>query len=213
MIPSSPTIVLSVIRKKKSPALLHFASFPLVFPLIPRLFPPNLSSFLSYFLFLPLFFSTQDDCRTIVWKPLLAKNRNLLNSIAGSSSGGGGTGAGGGGGGGFLRSFRGGPHRLGHHRAESIKTADIAVVLPATEPDPSHAGFFGTRALRLSEDIPNPARTFSLLYGDWGLDGGGAVAGEARGTGSGCTSVLGSGTLDLECDDDGMYAMLFQVGE
>lgn len=149
----------------------------------------------------------------MVWKPLLAKNRNLLNSVTVSSSGGDGTGATGGGGRGFLRSFRGRPHRLGHHRAESIKTADIAVVLPATEPDPSHPGFFGTRALRLSEDIPNPARTFSLLYGDWGLGGGGAVAGEAGGAGSGCASGVGNGTLDLECDDDGMYAMLFQVGK
>ncbi|CAM9309178.1 unnamed protein product, partial [Scytosiphon promiscuus] len=53
--------------------------------------------------------------------------------------------------------------RLNKNRAETIKTADIAIVLPATDPDPSQPGFFGTRALRLSEDIPNPSRTFSLL--------------------------------------------------
>lgn len=87
-------------------------------------------------------------------------------------------------------------------RAESIKAAHIALVLPATDPDPSHPGFFGTRALRLSEDIPNPARTFSLLYGDWGTWG--ATAAEELPSG-------GNWTLDLECDDDVTYAMLFQV--
>lgn len=100
---------------------------------------------------------------------------------------------------GILQSFtRGG--RL--QRSESIKSSQIAIVLPATDPDPSHPGFFGTRALRLSEDIPNPARTFSILYGDWG---GGTVGIEELQGGV-------NGTLDLECDDDGMYAMLFQVG-
>lgn len=121
----------------------------------------------------------QDDCRTITWKPLLAANKNE----------------------GVLGAFR----RQRLPRAESLKAAEVAAVLPATDPDPSHPGLFGTRALRLSEDIPNPARTFSLLYGDWGLGLGKASLAASASMG-GVT-----GTLDLECDDDGMYAMLFQV--
>lgn len=132
----------------------------------------------------------QDDCRTISWKPLLASDVE---------------GAGGGGGvGGLFKSLRGAAGgRLQKNRAEAVKTAQIAVVLPATDPDPSHPGFFGTRALRLSEDIPNPSRTFSLLYGDWSAAG-------LRGAGGGGAEQA-QGTLDIECADDGMYAMLFQV--
>lgn len=127
--------------------------------------------------------TSQDDCRTISWKPLLATNKRNES---------------GGGGGVFRKTFRG----ARSNRSESMKAAHIAFVLPATEADPSHPGFFGTRALRLSEDIPNPARTFSLLYGDWG----GVAMGVEQRVQSGA-----NGTLDLECDDDGMYAMLFQV--
>lgn len=102
----------------------------------------------------------------------------------------------------IFRSLRGAAGgRLNKNRAEAIKTGHIALVLPATDPDPSHPGFFGTRALRLSEDIPNPSRTFSLLYGDW--SGAGLSGTEGHGQ--------AQGTLDLECPDDGMYAMLFQV--
>ncbi|CBN75931.1 hypothetical protein Esi_0220_0013 [Ectocarpus siliculosus] len=128
-----------------------------------------------------------DDCRTISWKPLLAAD-------GGASGGGGGAISG------LFQSLRRGAagSRLSKkNRAECVKTAHIAVVLPATDPDPSQPGFFGTRALRLSEDIPNPSRTFSLLYGDWG-----------RGH-CGMEDQV-QGTLDLECPDDGMYAMLFQ---
>ncbi|CAM9972806.1 unnamed protein product, partial [Ectocarpus sp. 12 AP-2014] len=128
-----------------------------------------------------------DDCRTISWKPLLAAD-------GGASGGGGGAISG------LFQSLRRGAagSRLSKkNRAECVKTAHIAVVLPATDPDPSQPGFFGTRALRLSEDIPNPSRTFSLLYGDWG-----------RGH-CGMDDQV-QGTLDLECPDDGMYAMLFQ---
>lgn len=82
-------------------------------------------------------------------------------------------------------------------------------MLPATDPDPLHPGFFGTRALRLSKDIPNPARTFSLLYGDWG--GGSCDSGVVATGAEGLVGTGVNGTLDLECDDDGVYATLFQV--
>lgn len=105
---------------------------------------------------------------------------------------------------GIFKSIRGAAGgRLNKNRAEAIKTAHIALVLPATEADPSHPGFFGTRALRLSEDIPNPSRTFSILYGDWSGAGVGGRLSGAEGQ--------AQGTLDLECPDDGMYAMLYQV--
>lgn len=119
--------------------------------------------------------------------------------------GGGAGGVGGGGKNSIFKSFRGGRLNM-KNRAETVKTASIALVLPATDPDPSQPGFFGTRALRLSEDIPNPSRTFSLLYGDWSGAG-------LRGGGGGGTAEQAQGTLDLECADDGMYAMLFQVWE
>lgn len=161
---------------------------------------------------LPTAMDGQDDCRTITWKPLLATDAGGAGGGAGSGAGAarGGPRSGGVAGGmsSIFKSIRGAAGgRLNKNRAESVKTAHIALVLPATDPDPSHPGFFGTRALRLSEDIPNPSRTFSLLYGDWSAAGVGAgLLSGAEGQ-----QQQAQGTLDVECPDDGMYAMLYQA--
>ncbi len=101
-------------------------------------------------------------CASIQWKPLLPWSMNAL-----------------------LRKFL---KRIIYDEAESLQAESIIGVLAATDPDPYHAGLFGTRSFRQSADIPNPARSFSILYAD----------------------DIGTHSLDLECQDDKQYATFFQ---
>ncbi len=105
---------------------------------------------------------TTNRCTSIQWKPLLPWSMNVL-----------------------LRKIL---KRIIDDETGSLQAGSIIGVLGATDPDPYHAGLFGTRSFRQSADIPNPARSFSLLYAD----------------------NIGSHSLDLECQDDKQYATLFQ---
>ncbi|CAM9126612.1 unnamed protein product [Chrysoparadoxa australica] len=112
---------------------------------------------------------SSDGCRTISWKPLVA-SRSVNFRLFG-----------------VLK-------REQQQESGFFGAATVTEVRPATDADPSHPGFFGTRNLRHSEDIPITARTFSLLFE------------LAEGPGAG-PHVM---TLDLECESDVEYASLFQ---
>ncbi len=101
-------------------------------------------------------------CASIQWKPLLPWSMNAL----------------------LRKIFK----HIIYDEAGSLQAESIIGVLAATDPDPYHAGLFGTRSFRQSADIPNPARSFSILYSD----------------------DIGTHSLDLECRDDKQYAILFQ---
>ncbi len=105
---------------------------------------------------------TTNRCASIQWKPLLPWSMNVL-----------------------LRKIL---KRIIDDEIGSLQAESIIGVLAATDPDPYHAGLFGTRSFRQSADIPNPARCFSVLYAD----------------------DIGSHSLDLECQDDKQYATLLQ---
>ena len=68
-------------------------------------------------------------------------------------------------------------------RAMKRSTAELVDVQPANE---FHNGFYGTPTLRLSADIPNLARSFSLIFGDKASD-----------------------VIDLECLKDDEYDVLY----
>ena len=68
-------------------------------------------------------------------------------------------------------------------RATKRTTAELVDVQPANE---FHNGFYGTPTLRLSADIPNLARSFSLIFGDKNSD-----------------------VIDLECLKDEEYDVLY----
>ncbi len=105
---------------------------------------------------------TINGCVSIHWKPLLPWSMNI-----------------------FLRKVL---KCIINDEAGFLEAKSIIGVLAATDPDPYHAGLFGTRSLRQSADIPNPARSFSVLY----------------------TDDIGTYSLDLECQNDKQYATLFQ---